>query len=257
VRAQRTVGTKAAQRARHGRMRIISAEAPPEQEGRRGRWFVRIYTSLIILASIAFVLLALQARTKQALRLDLTLARAIQGVHVPLYGWVLTRVSDLGFFPGNVISYVVVFAVLFLLGLRLESGLAVGSALIASLVGSIIRASIGRPRPSGSLVHVVMHVSGLGFPSGHVIHYVTLFGFCFYVVLTAWRSSLLRNLTLAVLFPLVILVGPSRVYLGAHWPSDVLGAYLFGAVWLAGTVELYLILIRRRGIYATGLRLDR
>lgn len=174
-------------------------------------------------------------------------ARAIQSIHMPIYDWVLTHISDLGFFPGNVITYAVVAGVLYLLDLRIAAVLAVASSLLASLAGGLLRVLIGRPRPSPSLVHVATHISSFGFPSGHVIHYTTLFGFCFYVVLTTWRSSPLRNLTLAALALLVILVGPSRVYLGAHWPSDVLGGYLFGAVWLVGTVELYLVLISRLG----------
>ncbi|HEX6506612.1 MAG TPA: phosphatase PAP2 family protein [Chloroflexota bacterium] len=226
---------------------FTGAEAPREQKGSRRWWFTRGYRLLVVLAAAAFVLLALQAHTKEILPLDLTLARAIQGIHQPLYDWVLTHVSDLGTFPGSLISYAVVAVALYLLDLRLAAGLAVGSTLLAVLVGSLLRALIGRPRPSPSLVHVVSHVAGSGFPSGHVIHYTVLFGFCFYIVLTTWRSSLRRNLTLAVLALLVILVGPSRVYLGAHWPSDVLGGYLFGAMWLAGTVELYRALIPRLG----------
>lgn len=229
------------------RQQIIAAEVPLERDGRRGRRFDQVCRLVTVPATVVFVMLALQAHSGEILPIDLTVARAIQGIHLPVYDWVLTHVSDLGFFPGNLIAYVVVAGGLYLLNLRLAAGLVVGSSLLASFVGGLLKHLIGRPRPSASLVHVVTHLSDPGFPSGHVIHYTTLFGFCFYIVVTTWRSSLPRNLILAMLALQVVLVGPSRVYLGAHWPSDVLGGFLFGAVWLMGAIELYRVLVSRFG----------
>ena len=57
-----------------------------------------------------------------------------------------------------------------------------------------------------------------------------------------WGSGKRRTAVLATLALLVALVGPSRVYLGEHWPSDVVGAYLFASLWLAGTIEAHLFL---------------
>ena len=53
---------------------------------------------------------------------------------------------------------------------------------------------------------------------------------------------------------LVILVGPSRIYLGAHWASDVLGAYLLGAFLLGIALWIYLVL-KTRGVFSPELRL--
>jgi undecaprenyl-diphosphatase len=224
-------------------MQIIQAEVPPQQEVRRGRTFVRIYAALVILVTVAFVALAFLVRDTNLLaRIDVTVTQAFQGVHLPLYGWVLTHTSDLGFLPLNVAAYVVVFAAFMALRLRLEAVLAVAASLLAGLVGGGIRLAVGRMRPSGPYVHVAGHLSGYSFPSGHVIQYATLFGFAFYVVFVAWRGGPARAGVLAALALLVALVGPSRVYLGEHWPSDVLGAYLFASLWLAGTIEAHLFL---------------
>jgi undecaprenyl-diphosphatase len=224
-------------------MQIIQAEVPPPQEVRRGRAFVRIYAALVILVTVAFVTLAFMVRDTHLLaQVDITVTQVIQGVHLPLYSWVLTHTSDLGFFPLNVTAYVVVFAALMALCLRLEAVLAVAASLLAGLVGGGIRLAVGRMRPSGPYVHVAGHLSGYSFPSGHVIQYTTLFGFAFYVVFVAWRGGTARALVLAALALLVALVGPSRVYLGQHWPSDVVGAYLFAGLWLAGTIEAHLFL---------------
>lgn len=231
------------EKAENLRARIIRAEVQGAQQSLRERRLARSFRFFTIPASVGFLLLAVEAHTKHTLPLDLTIERHIQIVHAPVYDWLLSRISDLGYFPGSVITFVVVAALLYVLNFRVAAALAVSATLLASLVGAILRALVGRPRPSPSLVHVVTRVMGAGFPSGHVIHYTVLFGFCFYVVITTWRGGLPRNLILAVLALHVALVGLSRVYLGAHWPSDVLGGYLFGAVWLTGTIDLYRVLL--------------
>lgn len=226
---------------------MIDTPAPvtPRQEVRRGRAFVRVYVVLVILAIAAFVALALSIRDADVLRVDVAVAHAIQSVHAPLYDWALTHESDLGFPPLNYVAYLAVFSALFVSGLRLEAVLAVAASLLAGLAGGGVKLLVARARPSGALVHVTARLHGYSFPSGHVIQYTTLFGFAFYVAWVAWRRSPWRTLALIVLAALVLLVGPSRVYLGEHWPTDTLGAYLLAALWLAGTIEAHLFIKRR------------
>jgi undecaprenyl-diphosphatase len=226
--------------------KIGGERVPPPQLARRGRRFIHVYIAVLLVAMAVFAVLGFYARSGNALlAIDVPVTHAVQGVRLPLYGWVLTHISDLGFTPGDVISYVIVLAGLAAAGLRAEAVLAVVSALLASLVGSGIKLLVGRLRPAGHGVHVAGHVTGYSFPSGHVTQYMTLFGFTFFLVFVTWRGGWLRTIVLVILAVLVVLVGPSRVYMGQHWPSDVLGAYLFAGVWLAGTIELDLFLPRR------------
>ena len=218
-------------------------------EVRRGRRFVHTYVTVLLLAVAGFLALAVLAGGHQVLAVDVAVTRAVQGLHPPLYGWVLTHVSDLGYGLLSPLTFVAVFVPLFALGLRLEAILAVLSAGVAGLVGGALKLLIARARPSAALVHVARPLHGYGFPSGHVIHYTVLFGFAGYVGLVAWRRSPLRDLVLVLLALLVALVGPSRVYLGAHWPTDVLGAYLLAGMWLAGTIALHRALTPRLGIW--------
>jgi undecaprenyl-diphosphatase len=230
--------------------RIIAAEEPPQEEVRRGHTFVIIYGAGICLPAPAFVALALIVRAQGVLQLDVTIERAVQSNHLPPYEWVLTHASDIGFPPLNYVAYSVVFLALFALGLRVEAVLAIASSLLAGAVGAGVRLLVARARPAGPLIHVAAPLGGYSFPSGHVIMYSTLFGLTFYAVPVSWRSDSLRNVVLVLLMlPVVpvVLVGPSRVYLGEHWPSDVVGAYLFASVWLAGTIELDLWHKRRVG----------
>ena len=97
---------------------------------------------------------------------------------------------------------------------------------------------------AGPAVVGLLAVAGIGLAvtSGVFLlisEHTTLFGFTFFVVWAAWRNSLARNLVLLALFVLVTLVGPSRVYLGHHWLSDVLASYSLGTGFLAALVGLH------------------
>ena len=109
-----------------------------------------------------------------------------------------------------------------------------------ALLSRTLKEFIGRPRPSSEVVEVFRVIDTKSFPSGHVTFYVCYFGFLFFVAYAVLpRGSLRRRLALLLTGLPVLLVGPSRVYLGEHWPSDTLGAYLMSGLWLALCLDLY------------------
>ena len=224
-----------------GRRIAESEEALPEQE-RRGRIFLTAYATVLAIVTLGFVLLALFVRDEELIvRFDAPIARAIQALDWGPAAWILTHVSDLGWFPYDALSVVVIGVTLFLLRLRLESAVIVASTLLAGEAGTLTKDLVQRARPTGAFVHLASHLTDFSFPSGHVIFATVLFGTTFCVVWIAWGSSPVRNGVLAVLLVPMILMGPSRIYLGEHWPSDVLGAYCFGGLWVAGAMELILV----------------
>jgi membrane-associated phospholipid phosphatase len=223
-------------------------ELATQEQERRGRAFMSVYLLLAAAATAAFALLAVFARDEDVIRyFDGPVAGVIQGVRWPLAAWLLTHMSDLGFLPYDVMCVVLIFVILFALRLRLEAVVIVLSTLVAGELGMLTKDLVQRARPSSSFVHLATHLADYSFPSGHVIFATVLFGTTFWVVWIAWRTSPVRNAVLAVLAALVLLMGPSRVYLGAHWPTDVIGAYCLSALWVAGTVELILALKPRLG----------
>ncbi|HYJ48201.1 MAG TPA: phosphatase PAP2 family protein [Pyrinomonadaceae bacterium] len=118
-------------------------------------------------------------------------------------------------------------------GLTLSAG---GSGFINTLFKTLI----ARPRPAPDLIQSYVAPLTNSFPSGHVTFYVTYFGFLFFVAYALLpRGSILRRATLVLTALPVLLIGLSRIYLGAHWPSDTVGAYLWSGVWLAFALWMY------------------
>jgi undecaprenyl-diphosphatase len=135
-------------------------------------------------------------------------------------------------------------------GLVLSAG---GSAVLNGL----LKILIARPRPTPELVSVQVDLQTQSFPSGHVTFYVCYFGFLFFTAYALLPPrSLARRVALTLSALPVVLVGFSRVYLGAHWPSDTLGAYLMGGVWLAFSLHLYRIWKERSTFHPEEARAD-
>src|SRR5438067_10312324 len=156
---------------------------------------------------------------------------------------------------GNVmilsVGLVVLAAILFwILDLRLEAILIVVVYATSGILNGLIKLIVARPRPSASLVEIVQAASGNSFPSGHVMSYVALWGLLFSFGIILFRGhSWWRTVLLVVSALFVVLVGPSRVYLGNHWASDVLGAYLLSGILLGAALWMYLYL-RGRNVLA-------
>ena len=217
-------------------------ESPPEQ-ARRGRLLTSVYAAVVLVATAAFVGLAVFVRQEDVItNFDAPIAQAIQSINTPVLSWLLLHISDLGWAPLDVACVVIIAGAFAALRLRLEAVLVVVSTLAAGEVGTLTKDVVQRARPTANFVHLAGHLADFSFPSGHVIFATVLFGTTFGIVLIVWSGSILRNAILALLAALVLLMGPSRIYMGEHWPTDVLGAYCLGGLWVAGTLEVLLAL---------------
>ncbi len=189
-------------------------------------------------ALVAFAVLSAFVYFNTYFGWDLRVTRALQGVP-GLFGF-MSFVSLAGdkWAPFALTGATALVFLLFrrkseALGIIFSAG---GSAIVARL----IKVSVARPRPAADLVTIFTEGDLLSFPSGHVTFYVTYFGFLFFAAYALLpRGSFARRLALIVTALPVLLIGFSRVYLGRHWPSDTLGAYLMGGLWLALALDLY------------------
>ncbi len=148
--------------------------------------------------------------------------------------WLMAAVSLLG--DEIVAGAVLILAGgwLFIKGHRGVAALVVAAPIAGFAARTIVKAAVARPRPSEDLVEIVRAADGYSFPSGHVMHYVVFLGVLLFTMAPEKRR--LRWLVRAAVAAAVVIVGLSRVYLGAHWAGDVLGGYAFGGAVLVGAI---------------------
>lgn len=216
--------------------RLVERERLP-----RGRALTRgiVLAVIYALGLVALILLAVAAHAHTLLPFDLPFTREVQEHPTTIVSGILTFVSAIGYFPYAEIIIGACVLALVVLRLRLEAIFLVATAL-ADALGALIKAVVNRHRPSPALVHVVQKLNSPSFPSGHTLHYTVFYGFLAFVLITSFRASWWRNVLVAICFALIVLVGISRVYLGEHWLTDVLGGYLLGGLFLLPLVAAYL-----------------
>lgn len=94
----------------------------------------------------------------------------------------------------------------------------------------IIKNILERPRPP--LVDALVAESSYSFPSGHTFVAIAFYGLLAYFVIQSEKNKFFKVTSSILGLFLIILVGSSRIYLGAHWPSDVFAGLAVGAAWL-------------------------
>lgn len=213
-----------------------SAELAPHPVRSRRTLFLQVFVLAVI---GVFALLAYLVNLKPYTSLDLGITQAFQGESSPLLTIAMRLVSWFGFFPQVIPVILICSLVLLFLGFRRVAAFTALVALVTHSLNLIVKLGVGRPRPAPDLVHVERILNSYSFPSGHVMFYTAYFGFFFFWIYTSLDHSWKRSVLLLLFSSLVILVGPSRIYLGQHWASDVLGAYLLGGLCLYGAILLY------------------
>jgi undecaprenyl-diphosphatase len=189
-----------------------------------------------------FVPVAWWARKHPQPPLELAITHTLQRKHSGLLHatiWVLSTLTG----SATLLNVVVVptAVLLWKQNWRLEAIMTVAVSWSSALVRALIKLVVHRPRPSPWLVRMRSQKHTTSFPSGHVTSAVDFWGWLAMVSLLRgtrpWHRTFVGLATLCLLC-----VGPSRVYLGEHWTSDVLGGYLFGGGWLCLSLQIYFLL---------------
>lgn len=207
---------------------------PAHRGARRARLVHAGYT----LAFCWAIVTTIAVRKMRILPGDVTLTRAFQRTSSPRADLFWRAVAGPGFPRISSPLVGLAAAAFWLLDLRLEAVFVV-VANGTDLFNYVLKRVVKRERPTIKLVHVARVINEPGFPSGHVMHYLSFYGFLGAAAFANLKPSRLRAAIVGACATMIALVGPSRVYLGAHWPSDVAAGYLYGGMYLGALLQAY------------------
>ena len=229
-------GVEHVEKIQEGAQQAARAESAPAPVRRHRAGLFQI---ALVLVAGAFAVLTLLVKTTPSFAIDLQITRAIQSINLPFFGALMNVVSWPGFGLQSVVIPILIALVIYGLGLRWEAVVALIAAVFSSAVNLLVKDLVQRPRPTMGVVKVISVLNSYSFPSGHVMYYLGFLGFIGFLVFSLLKASLKRSLLLVLIGVPLLLIGISRIYLGEHWASDVLGSYLLGSLTLVAIIQFY------------------
>ncbi len=202
---------------------------------------------LLIIAGLVLLLLGLAELIEKGapLPFDLDVTRFVQQFRPDWFDALMRFLTSIGVAP-----WVLILPAIIIIALLAMRDWAAALALLFAQLGSVgnplIKIAVHRPRPG------ITFELGLGvptdpsFPSGHSATAMVVYGFLIYLAWVKLRDHhLARNIIIALCAIYILAMGLSRIYLGEHWLTDVLGGYVYGLAWVFLSVIVYHLLLSR------------
>ena len=167
------------------------------------------------------------------IRADLQVSNLVQALRTPAMTRILTFVSDLGRWQTIAVGTVIFGVILALWRLEAEMLTLAVTITFGEIFLWLVKNLVHRVRPEPA--NALSFESSYSFPSGHAFAAFVFYGLVCALLLPAARRWT-RPLIIGSGVGLVAAIGFARVYLGVHWPSDVLASYAAGAAWLAAAL---------------------
>jgi undecaprenyl-diphosphatase len=194
--------------------------------------------TLGLLASAATLILLTEAHDEiiepQTQGVDLTLLNQTHTFASPAATTFMQAITMLGSAQALALVILVSAAILVFRRTGVEALGLIAASAGAGLLDAILKLWFHRQRPS--VEWALARESTFSFPSGHAMLSLVVYGMVLYLILRLSHSRLLDVAASLIALPLILGIGVSRVYLGVHYPSDILAGYLAGAIWLLAVI---------------------
>ncbi|MCM3727923.1 phosphatase PAP2 family protein [Neobacillus cucumis] len=197
-----------------------------------------------VICIVGFSLMSLLISDHKIVHFDTIVIGAVQGMESPTLTSVMKFFTFIGSAPFVIVmSIVILFFLYKVLQHRVELILFIVTIIGSAGLNGLLKHLFHRIRPN---LHRLIDVGGYSFPSGHAMN-----AFSVYVIITflLWRHIPRKwGRTLLILFSffMILAIGVSRIYLGVHYPSDIVGGYFASGFWLTAAIWTFQFYKERR-----------
>ncbi|CAH2712982.1 hypothetical protein BACCIP111895_00115 [Neobacillus rhizosphaerae] len=184
--------------------------------------------SLVCLIGFSFISLFISDH--KIIDFDSDVIAAIQGLESTFLTKVMKFFTFIGSAPVVIILSVILMVFLYkVLHHRLELILFISAIIGSAVLNQILKQIFHRVRPN---FHRLIDISGYSYPSGHAMNAFTVYVIISFLLWRHIESKWGRSLLIFISGVMILGIGISRIYLGVHYPSDIIGGYLASGFWL-------------------------
>lgn len=186
---------------------------------------------------ISFSLISLLISDHKIIRFDRTIIDSVQGMETPFLTSVMKFFTFIGSAPFVIVlSLFLLFFLYKVLHHRLELILFVAAIAGSAILNGILKNFFQRVRPE---FHRLIEIEGYSFPSGHAMNAFTVYGIISFLLWRHITSALGRWTLIFVSMVMILAIGISRIYLGVHYPSDIIGGYFASGFWITTAILFF------------------
>jgi undecaprenyl-diphosphatase len=189
-----------------------------------------IIVIISILSFLVFSFLAIIISAKKILQFDNTIISFVQGLESPGLTSIMKLFSIIGDTPAVIVLSLVVLLFLYVvLKHRSELVLFVVALSGSAILNLLLKYFFQRARPE---IHRLVEIEGYSFPSGHAMNACTVYTIIAFLLWHNIATKSGRTILIFISAVMILSIGISRIYLGVHYPSDIIGGYLASGTWI-------------------------
>jgi undecaprenyl-diphosphatase len=189
-----------------------------------------IIVIISLLSFLVFSFLAIIISAKKILQFDNTIISFVQGFESPGLTSIMKLFSIIGDTPSVIVLSLVVLLFLYVvLKHRSELVLFVVALSGSAILNLLLKYLFQRARPE---IHRLVEIAGYSFPSGHAMNACTVYTIIAFLLWHNIATKTGRTILIIISAVMILSIGISRIYLGVHYPSDIIGGYLASGTWI-------------------------